>query len=239
MKYIVSYLIATLFLFPLFAEEVGVVTFIQGKAILTGPRTKAGGENIRINQVLKKDDTVETKEGVVEIQLATQATIRMEKFSKLSLQDILNPKTKQTNVRAYSGKLFVKAHKQPSGGSNKLTISSPSYVAGVRGTEFLVALPESGGTNNDLKLDDGVYVNEGTVAVQSDEKSKEVLVKENEEIVVNGKELKKQILNEYAREKMKIFEKLDQMKEENYKLIKEQFLKNEETMNEMKGKKNE
>ncbi|TGL61199.1 iron dicitrate transport regulator FecR [Leptospira ognonensis] len=239
MKFILVSLFASAFLFPLFSEEVGVVSFVQGKILLTGPRAKAGGESVRINQILKKEDTIETKDGVCEIQLATQATIRMEKFSKLSLVNLLDPKTKQTTVRAYSGKLFVKAHKQSSSGQNKLTVTSPSFVAGVRGTEFIVALPDAGGVNSDLKLPDGVYVNEGTVAVQKDEKSKEILVKENEEIVVTGKELIKQMLADYAKEKMKIFESLDQIKEENYKLIRDQALKNEETMNQMKGKQNE
>jgi hypothetical protein len=238
MKYFLAYFVSVLFLLPLTAEDVGVVTFVQGKSILTGPRAKQGGESIRLNQILKKGDGIQTKDGVCEIQLATQATIRMEKFSSLSLEELLNPKTKQTTVRAYSGKLFVKAHKQAAKGSNKLNIISPSYVAGVRGTEFIVALPDEGGVNPDLSLQDGVYVNEGTVAVQNDESNKEVLVKENEQITVSGKELKKEILDEYVKSKMKIFERLDQMKEENYKLIKEQFLKNEEAMSEMKGKNN-
>ncbi len=239
MRQIFVYLLTLSCFFPLLSEEVGVVTFVQGKSTVSGPRLKAGGENIKINQILKKDDTVETKDGVCEIQLATQATIRMEKFSKLTLVDLLNPKSKQTTVKAYSGKLFVKAHKQGMKAGSKLTVISPSYVAGVRGTEFLVALPEEGGENSDLTVPDGVYVNEGTVAVQSDEKSKVVLVNQNEEIVVSGKTLKKQLLDEYVKEKMKIFEKLDQLKEENYKLIRDQALKNEETLNEMKGKLNE
>jgi hypothetical protein len=237
MKSLLSCLVALFLFLPLSAEEVGVVTFVQGKVTLSGPRTKPPGEAVRINQIVKKGDTLTSLDGICEIQLATQATIRMEKYSALSLDELLNPKTKQTTVRAYSGKLFVKAHKQSSKSENKLTVTSPSYVAGVRGTEFIFALPDAGGKNDDLTLPDGVYVNEGTVAVQGEKKGKELLVHANEEVVQSGKDLKVQILNDYAREKMKIFEHLDQMKEDNYKLIKEQFLKNEELMQEMKGKK--
>ena len=78
-------------LIPIFGDEVGVVTFVQGKANLIGKKTNTA---IKINQVLKKGDTIKTEDGACEIQLATLATVRMEKFSSLSLDDILNPKSK-------------------------------------------------------------------------------------------------------------------------------------------------
>jgi len=235
MKTLIGSLVFFLSLTSIFSEEVGVVTFIQGNTTLSGPRNKKPTP-LKINQVLRVGDKVTTMDGTCEIQLATQATIRMEKYTSLSLDEILNPSTKRTTVKAYSGKLFVKAHKQEAGKEQKLSIVAPSYVAGVRGTEFIVALPDAGGTNEDLKLADGVYVNEGTVAVGDPKKKKDVLVEANEEIVVSGSEFKKQILNEYAKEKMIIFEHLKQIKEENYNLIKEQNLKNSDLIDSMKGK---
>ncbi|GBF50468.1 sigma factor regulatory protein, FecR/PupR family [Leptospira ryugenii] len=221
----------------LFSEEVAVLTFIQGKvSFIASGKTKA--ESVKLNQILKAGDSIQTENGICELQLATQATIRIEKFSRIFLEDILNPKTKQTKVRAMAGKLFVKVHKHEKTKNHQLSVVSPSYVAGVRGTEFIVSNPDEGGTNPDLDLESGVFVNEGSVAVSGPDK-KEVMVKQNEEIVLKGKDFKKQILSNYAKEKMQIFQKLSQMKEENYQLFKEQHLNNQKLMEEMKGKTNE
>ncbi|WP_411821934.1 FecR domain-containing protein [Leptospira sp. 'Mane'] len=219
--------------FPIFAEEVAVVSFVKGEVTWTG--SKKTGESLKFNQVLKKGDKVTTKDGTCELQLATQATIRLAKFTEASIEDLLNPKSRQSTVKVFTGKLFVKAHKTNKT-QNKLNIVSPTLVAGVRGTEFIVAAPVGEGADPDLELKEGVYVNEGTVAVTPDKKGKEVLTGADEEVTLDGKILKKQILNEYAKEKMKIFEQFKQIKEENYLLIKEQYQKNEDLMNEMKGK---
>ncbi|BDA79619.1 iron dicitrate transporter FecR [Leptospira kobayashii] len=235
MKKIIPLLLCLSYFFPVFAEDVAVVSFVKGEVTWSGPKSKKTGEALRINQVLKKGDKVTSKDGTCELQLATQATIRLAKFTEASLEDLLNPKSRQSTVKVYTGKLFVKAHKNNKA-QNKLNIVSPSLVAGVRGTEFIVAAPSGPEEDSDLDLREGVYVNEGTVAVVPDKKGKEVLTGANEEVTLDGATLKKQILNEYAKEKMKIFEQFKQLKEENYQLIKEQYQKNEDLMNEMKGK---
>ncbi|ABZ93481.1 iron dicitrate transport regulator FecR [Leptospira biflexa] len=221
-----------------FADEVGVVSFIQGNNYISGPRFKKAKEPVRLGSVLKKGDTITSEDGTCEIQLATQATIRLSKFSSIRIDDLLNPKTKSTTLNLVGGKLFVKAHKPPGGGPSdtELSVVNPSFVAGVRGTEFLVATPNQGGEDEELKdVETGVYVNEGTVAVSPDKKGKQTLVGENEEVVVSGKQLKKQILDEFVKEKMHIFEQFKAIKEENYQRIKEQYEKNDQIMNDYKG----
>lgn len=227
-----------LFTTALAAEEVGVVSFVQGKNFISAPRFKNKKETVRLGSVLKKGDTITTEDGSCEIQLATQATIRLSKFSSLKIDELLSPKTKTTTLNLVGGKLFVKAHKPANGGpsDSQLSVVNPSFVAGVRGTEFLVATPNQGGEDEELKdVETGVYVNEGTVAVSPDKKGKQTLVAENEEVVLSGKQLKKQILDEFVKEKMHIFEQFKAIKEENYQRIKEQYEKNDQIMNDYKG----
>ncbi|MCG6143045.1 FecR family protein [Leptospira bandrabouensis] len=228
-----------LFAATLSAEEVGIVSFIQGKNYLSGPRFKKAKEPVKLGSILKKGDTITTEDGTCEIQLATQATIRLSKFTSMQIEDLLNPKSKATTLKLVGGKLFVKAYKPASGvpSQNQLKVVNPSFVAGVRGTEFLAAAPDTGGTDDEMSnVETGVYVNEGTVAVSPDKKGKETLVKENEEVLVSGKELKKQILDEFVKEKMRIFQEFKAIKEENYQRIKDQYEKNDQLMNEYKGK---
>ncbi|EOQ87777.1 sigma factor regulatory protein, FecR/PupR family [Leptospira yanagawae serovar Saopaulo str. Sao Paulo = ATCC 700523] len=233
-----SLIFLLLFATAITADEVGVVSFVQGKNYISGPRFKNAKETVRLGSVLKKGDTITTEDGSCEIQLATQATVRLSKFSSLKIDELLNPKTKSTTLNLVSGKLFVKAHK-PEGGApsnTQLSVVNPSFVAGVRGTEFLVSTPNQGGEDEELKdVETGVYVNEGTVAVSPDKKGKQTLVAENEEVVVSGKQLKKQILDEFVKEKMRIFEQFKAIKEENYQRIKEQYEKNDQMMNDYKG----
>ncbi|MDF3820658.1 FecR domain-containing protein [Leptospira sp. 96542] len=218
-----------------FAEDLGIVSFVQGENLVSGPRFPKKPELLKLGSVLKRGDTVISKDGVCEIQLATQATVRTEKFSEILLSEILEPKTNTSTLRIMSGKLFVQAHKQKDN-SNQLKIITPSYVAGVRGTEFFVTTTsESEGDNT---LAEGVFVNEGIVSVHSNgaPETSGSLVKSNEEIIVFGTDLKKQILNEFAKEKMKIFKDFKKIKEENYVRIKEQIEKNEQLMEEIKGR---
>ncbi|TGK84543.1 iron dicitrate transport regulator FecR [Leptospira montravelensis] len=227
------------FTLTLSAEEVGIISFIQGKNYLSGPRFKKAKEPVKLGSILKKGDTITTEDGTCEIQLATQATIRLAKYSSVQIEDLLNPKSKSTTLKLVGGKLFVKAHKPESGlpSQNPLSVVNPSFVAGVRGTEFLAAAPDTAGENEDLsKIETGVYVNEGTVAVSPDKKGKVTLVTENEEVLVSGKELKKQILDEFVKEKMRIFQEFKAIKEENYQRIKEQYENNDKLMNDYKGK---
>lgn len=237
----IRFLVSILFLFvtsAVLAEEVGIISFNQGKNYLSGPRFKKAKEPVKLGSILKKGDTITTEDGTCEIQLATQATIRLAKYSSIQIEDLLNPKSKSTTLKLVGGKLFVKAHKPQTGvpNENQLSVVNPSFVAGVRGTEFLAAAPDTGGVDEDLSnVATGVYVNEGTVAVSPDKKGKQTLVKENEEVVLSGKELKKQILDEFVKDKMRIFEEFKAIKEENYQRIKEQYEKNDQLMNDYKG----
>lgn len=237
----IRFIVSILFLLlttTLAAEEVGIISFIQGTNYLSGPRFKKAKEPVKLGSILKKGDTITTENGTCEIQLATQATVRLSKYSSVLIEDLLNPKSKSTTLKLVGGKLFVKAHKPGPGvpSQNQLSVVNPSFVAGVRGTEFLAAAPDTGGVNEDLtEVETGVYVNEGTVAVSPDKKGKQTLVAENEEVVVSGKELKKQILDEFVKDKMRIFEEFKAIKEENYQRIKEQYEKNDQLMNEYKG----
>ncbi len=222
----------------LYAEELAVVTFIQGEVFAESVSKQKTRKKAALYMLLKKGDQIIALDGTCEISIAGKASIRLSKFSSVKMEEILSGKNNGSVIRITSGKIFTKANKAKPEDPD-LNIVSSSYVAGVRGTEFLVSLPNfEGKPNDDLDLEDGVYVNEGIVAVSVDSspKTKEVLVEANEQVRINGKEAIKEILSEYAKTKMEIFADFQEFKEENYEIMKEQYLKNSNLMEQMKKK---
>lgn len=232
MRIILGFCLFIVSSWSVFGEEVAVVSFVQGVNYAKSNRFKTGRETLKLGSILEKGDTIVSEEGSCEIQLATHATIRTNKYTEIKIDRLLD--NSQTALELVSGKLFVKAHKEE-GEKRQLNVSTPSYVAGVRGTEFLLATPNSEGEDDEINLNTGVYVNEGSVGVTANGSKNEVVVSENEEIVSQGNKLKKQILNEFAKEKMRIFAEFKQIKKENYERYKEQRRKNSEILNQFKS----
>lgn len=220
----------------LYAEELAVVTFIQGEVILEPITKSKSKKQLSLYTLLRKGDQVTTHEGTCEISIAGKASIHLAKFSSVRLEEVLSSKGNGSVIRIASGKIFTKANKaKPDDPS--LTIVASSFVAGVRGTEFLVSQTNWNGLPNaDLDLEDGVYVNEGTVSVSTDPKAKETIVQADEQVRLNGKEAIKEILSDFAKSKMEIFADFQDFKEENYLIMKEQYLKNSNLMEQMKKK---
>lgn len=222
----------------LFAEELAVVTFLQGEVYSESALKPKARKKATLYMLLKKGDQILSLDGTCEISIAGKASVRLAKFSSVKMEEILSGKNNGSVIRITSGKIFTKASKAKPEDPD-LNVISASFVAGVRGTEFLVSMPNlEGKPNDELELENGVYVNEGIVAVSVDSspKTKELLVEANEQVRINGKEAIKEILNEYAKAKMEIFADFQEFKEENYEIMKEQYLKNSNLMEQMKKK---
>lgn len=208
-------------------EEVAVALFVTGKVQFTqGTKTEA----LKKNTVLTKSAKVETADGKADLQLGANAVIRLAPYTKIEIAELLSDGSKNTTqVRLVSGKLF--ANVQKSGQKEDLQISSASYTAGVRGTQFVIGETGNGSPKNeDSDIPDGVFVNEGQVAVDSSSGGS-INVNAGQQASWNGKELLLGPLQEFMKEKMKIIQTFKTIKAENYKLLKDQKLKNQELMN--------
>ena len=76
----------------------------------------------------------------------------------------------------------------------------------------------------------GVYVKEGAVDLKTDYSPDTIAIEAGQELVTSQKNLQAQLLSDYAREKMKILDTLNAMKESNYKQLQEQREKNKDLM---------
>ncbi|TGK78839.1 iron dicitrate transport regulator FecR [Leptospira montravelensis] len=108
-----------------------VVTFLQGNISITSQ----GKENkAKIGDVLRPGDRIITKLGRVDLQTYRGEVIRVKDNSDILFRDIAGETKTNTDIHMLAGNLLVKSVKLKSG--QNLSVTSPTMVAGVRGTVF-------------------------------------------------------------------------------------------------------
>jgi ferric-dicitrate binding protein FerR (iron transport regulator) len=131
------------------AQESMTVTFLEGSAT-------ASGRSLEEGAILQEGETIETQAGGrIEIAVPGGTLIRLGESSRLTLS-AAEPR-KRFSARLLLGNLWTRVHKLLDGES--FQIETENGVAGVRGTEFRVAVAAD--------QPDLVRVYEGAVQVQS------------------------------------------------------------------------
>ena len=232
--------------------QAGIVTFSKGEVKLL---SKDGKEKkIQKDMFFFKDDTIVTgKDGIVDIQLADGVIIRIKQNSKLKLQDIIvgdNGNTINAKLALEAGKVFAKTDKKL-GADSSFKISTPTFTAGIRGTEFIV---------EDSEGKDQTLVSDGSVAVDTLDESgnpsgKESVIEKGKKGVVEKDSIKSQDLSpeelaelkedsqtissitEDAKKRMEeIIRGVDDQKQINRDTLEEQMQKNSTELNDLKDK---
>jgi hypothetical protein len=125
--------------------EIGSVIDLSGTAII-----KRGKETITVAKgtAIETNDKVETKNGVVNIKFKDNTSVKVTENSALVIDDFvydpknaaggkLNLKAAAGTVRYVSGNI---AHNNP----NSVKINTPTAAIAVRGTDFVMAVDETG-----------------------------------------------------------------------------------------------
>ncbi len=182
-------------------------------------------------QIFEKKDKIQTKNGILDLQVGVNSIIRVGKFTTLSLIELLEEKGKlKVEMNLNSGSLLAKVTKKLDK-TSEYKIITPTKTAGVRGTQFLVQEGEDSETQKEReKVEDGIYVSEGIVEVNADNSDKLIAVKAGEELLTSHNDLKVQVLDSFVKEKMKILESLNVISEANYKNLQEQYQKNKDLL---------
>nr|WP_210410058.1 FecR family protein [Leptospira langatensis] len=216
------------------ADEVAIVLFVVGEASGLQDGKKV---SLKKNVVLKKQDEIETKEGKVDLQIGPSVVVRISPYTKVRLAELSSDgKENKSKVALVSGKIFARVDK--SGKKEDFAVSSPSYNAGVRGTQFALSeetddQKKDNPEHEDSDIPNGIFVKEGEVGVTTDN-GQSFPVKANEEAVLSPQGLLKQPLEEFMREKMKILDGFKRISEDNYKLLRDQKLQNQELLHHTK-----
>ena len=125
--------------------EIGSVIELKGTAVI-----KRGKETIVVSNgtPVETNDKVETKNGVVNIKFKDETTVKVTENSSLVIDDFvydpknaaggkLSLKAASGTVRYVSGNI---AHNNP----NSVKINTPTAAIAVRGTDFVMAVDETG-----------------------------------------------------------------------------------------------
>lgn len=125
--------------------EIGSIVDLSGTAII-----KRGKETITVSKgtAIETNDKVETKNGVVNIKFKDNTSVKVTENSALVIDDFvydpknaaggkLNLKAAAGTVRYVSGNI---AHNNP----NSVKINTPTASIAVRGTDFVMAVDETG-----------------------------------------------------------------------------------------------
>jgi len=156
--------------------DIGSVTDVTGIAII-----KRGSSSVVVSKgtLVEMNDRVEAKAGEVKIVFKDDTTVRVTASSALVIDDfVYDPKTKggklglkaaEGTVRYVSGNI---AHNNP----NSVNIKTPTAAIAVRGTDFVMAVGETGASTvilmptceieNNINLK-GLICGSGAIDVQS------------------------------------------------------------------------
>ncbi|MCW7468076.1 FecR family protein [Leptospira kanakyensis] len=108
-----------------------VVTFLQGNIFIT---TQGKESKAKLGDVIRPGDRIITKLGRVDLQTYRGEVIRIKDNSDVLFRDIAGASRPNTDIHLWAGNLLVKSVKLKSG--QNLSVTSPTMVAGVRGTVF-------------------------------------------------------------------------------------------------------
>ncbi len=116
-----------------------VVTFLHGNVtvISEGKETQP-----KVGHVIRTGDQIRTKLGSIDIQTYRGEVIRIKDNSSLTFKSLPGEESQTNTIDVAFGNLVVKSVKLKS--NQSISITSPTMVAGVRGTSFSFELEKNG-----------------------------------------------------------------------------------------------
>ncbi|MCG6191744.1 FecR domain-containing protein [Leptospira sp. FAT2] len=144
----------------------------------------AGEKKAELGTALASTDRVVTgSNGGAEIMVADSGIIKMSKNSDIEISTLMNPNGSDTNVQVNYGKIVTMVKKGQK--STEFTVSTPTALAGVRGTSFLTSVESPEGSKINCAKENCTVrfaVIEGTIAVSKKGESSEVILSKNREL---------------------------------------------------------
>jgi hypothetical protein len=195
---------------------------------------------VKVKTIFFQNDRLFTKKGKMDVQVGPMAVLHIAPYSTVRLSE-LSEQDRKSNiiVGLDEGTGYTKFTKKMPPGS-KYTIKSPTVVAAVRGTEFILSTgstpPEP---HEDSDLPNGVFVNTGVVAVApANRETEEMELKPGEQVTGVDNALVKGVMEDFIKKKMQLFQKLNTMREEQYRILEREKNRQIELLEKVKGSAN-
>lgn len=195
-------------------------------------------EVAKVKTIFFKSDRVFTKKGKMDIQFGPSAVLHLAPYSTVKIADLTqSDKNSNISLELEAGRGYTKFAKKLPAGSG-YSIKSPTVVAAVRGTEFILS---AGDTPEDPAAEDadipsGVFVNHGKVAVSSvGRESDEQEIPAGEQVTGVDNKLVKSVMEDFIKKKMRLFQQLNCMKEAQYKIMEREKNRQLETLEKVRN----
>lgn len=195
-------------------------------------------EFAKVKTIFFKNDRLFTKKGKMDVQVGPNAVLHLAPYTTVKLSEIGEVDNKQNiSLDLESGRGYTKFAKGMTKGSH-YAIKTPTIVAGVRGTQFIMS---AGDTPEDPAAEDadipgGVFVNTGKVAVSPANREADVTeLSPGEQITGVDNALVKSVMEDFLKKKMALFKQLDVMKEAQYKIMEREKTRMIETLEKVKN----
>jgi hypothetical protein len=202
-----------------------LVVFKKGNTFLVRDNKKS---EIQPNTIIQENDVIKTEnDSYVNLQLSNGVIVRIGANSQVTLNQVLRKDNQEEyNLQLSQGEVLSKVEKDKKK-QIKLDIQSPTAIASVRGTEFLVESKSNSTT---------IAVNEGKVEVSSIDGSQKQTIEAGEKIVATFNEQKKSIMDTYEKQKFKMIQELEKTKKQNFENVLKQIEQNQKMIEEQKNK---
>ncbi|EQA64789.1 sigma factor regulatory protein, FecR/PupR family [Leptospira alexanderi serovar Manhao 3 str. L 60] len=144
----------------------------------------SGERKAELGAVLSSTDRIVTgSNGGAEIMVSDSGVVKMSKNSNIEISTLMNPNGLDTNVQVNYGKIVTMVKKNQK--TTEFTVSTPTALAGVRGTSFLTSVESPQGSKINCAKENCTVrfaVIEGTIAVSKKGESSEVILNKNREL---------------------------------------------------------
>lgn len=213
--------------------DFGFISFYYGDVTIVndGKKTKP-----KLKMILISGDTIQTRaKGRVDVQLLNFGVIRINQNSKVDIDKVISEVNESIKIGLDRGQILCKFKKLKKG--KEAIIETPTAVAGVRGTTFLVEADEKTKKSE-------IAVTSGSVEVENkNDPGKKKIVKANETAEVSTKDKVLKVVKGIDTKKLKelkVLEKVKMFKDVksvNVKSLKKLSVKNLKDLNikDMKG----
>lgn len=206
------------------SNRMALVVFKKGTASLV----RAGKETpAKVNDIVMEKDEIRTgKDGELSLQLAAGVMMKITASSTLVIEGIARDASGATfGLKLQNGSILARANKE--GKDLNMTVQSPTAIAGVRGTEFIV----------DAKAEQtAVLVNQGKVDVANLDQTRSVSVEAGNKVVADTEEFRQGVLEAYEKQRFAIFDQFEKEKKAHFENVIDQIRRNKELLEGQKNK---
>ena len=175
-------------------STVARTTFITGEVTL---HRGEADQQLKVGDMLQQGDRVSTAAAsTAEIVIKGQGIVRLSESTELTLASLQENLKTKIDLKSGSSAFFLRKMDR----TGEFTVQSPTAVAGVRGTAFMVSV--------DSPTESRVALYDGAVAVKND-KGKEVVLSEPGELSIrSGQDISDKAVRPLSKESLAALKKL-------------------------------